>query len=85
MRVNFIILTLVFSIFVSFSLTAQNSSEKKANEAFDNGEWAKAIDLYKVAYTNTEDDVRKSEIIFKSSSFHNYMMINHEQPHNHEI
>ena len=67
MRVNFIILTLVFSIFVYFSIKAQNSSEKKANEAFNIGEWAKAIDLFKVAYTKTDDDVRKSEIIFKTA------------------
>lgn len=65
MKVKIVIFTLIVSFFVSYTLRSQNSSERKANDIFEMGEYFTALDLYKIAFTKADDDVRRTEITFK--------------------
>ena len=58
--------SIVFLLFLSsFSLYAQKGKEARGNEAYEAGEYFKAINLYKDAYQNMTDKERKKEILFR--------------------
>lgn len=64
MRKTFLILLVLFAGF-AFS---QSKEELKAMEALDNNEYAKAVDLFKVAFVKTTDPVRIANIAFNTAS-----------------
>ena len=59
---------LFFFFLVSSSLYGQGSIYKKANKAFDTGEYYKARELYKKAYTRSNERKEKTEISFKMAN-----------------
>ena len=59
------ILILCFFCLFSSSLYAQGSIYKKADKSFDTGEYYKARELYKKAYTRSNERDEKTEISFK--------------------
>jgi peptidoglycan-associated lipoprotein len=68
-----------FSIFIllifSFSAItrAEGSKLKKANEAFDAGEYSTAIEKFRDAYDVVEDKAKKTEIIFKIAECYRHL------------
>ena len=62
------ILILGFFFLFSSSLDAQGTIYKKANKAFDTGEYYKARELYKKAYTRSNERKEKTEISFKMAN-----------------
>ena len=59
---------LFFFFLVSSSLYGQGSIYKKANKAFETGEYYKARELYKKAYTRSNERKEKTEISFKMAN-----------------
>ena len=59
---------LFFFLILSSSLYGQGSIYKKANKAFDSGEFYKARELYKKAYTRSNERKEKTEISFKMAN-----------------
>ncbi|MFH2143080.1 MAG: OmpA family protein [Bacteroidota bacterium] len=59
---------LVFFAFITITLFSQGETkeEKKGDEAYMYGEYAEAINLFRVAYAKS-DNVRKAEIIYKTA------------------
>lgn len=64
----------MLSLISAFSLNAQKGKEARGNDAYEAGEYYKAIDLYKDAYQNMADKERKSEILFRIANC--YRLIN---------
>ena len=62
-------LLIVLLVTVSFSnvSVSQTKSEKKANYAFYNGEFATAIDLFRKAYSEETNNSRKAKIIYNTA------------------
>jgi peptidoglycan-associated lipoprotein len=59
---------IILAQFISFvPAQAQNKKDKdyKANMAFNAGEYAKAVDMYKTAFNKIKDKNRQNEVIFK--------------------
>ena len=59
---------LFFFLLLSSSIHGQGSIYKKANKAFDLGEFYKARELYKKAYTRSNERKEKTEISFKMAN-----------------
>jgi len=67
----FAVLTLLCS--VTYTSFGQKGKEVKGNEAYDAGEYNRAIILYKDAYTNMSDKERKKEVLFRIANCYRLM------------
>ena len=65
MRFTRIVLLFILTFQVSMSSFAQGKNLKKANIAFDQYEFHKAMDFYKRAYSKSSDKVQKIEMSFR--------------------
>ena len=61
---------LFFFLILSSSLYGQGSIYKKANKAFDSGEFYKARELYKKAYTRSNERKENIYIVFRTCLDH---------------
>ena len=66
----FLLFSFCFISFLGYGQVEYNpgSIHKKADKAVDSGEYYKATDLYKKAYTRSDERVEKTEISFKMAN-----------------
>jgi len=62
---SFFSIFIILNILVNISLNAQKGKEIKGNEAYEAGEYYKAIEIYKDAYQNMPDKERRNEVLFR--------------------
>lgn len=65
MRIRGFIVLFCALLCLNFSSYAQNGKSAKAEAAFNAGEYFKAVDLYKTAYSSIADKMAKADILFK--------------------
>ncbi|MCK4661815.1 MAG: OmpA family protein [Bacteroidales bacterium] len=66
MKIKNILIVILFCLF-SLNGFTQKDLSLKANNAFNSGQYFKAIDLYKYAYAKTKDNAQKAEVMYKTA------------------
>lgn len=67
MKIFKLIFLITLTTIINFSSFSQTKEEKKANEAFEYGQFAEAIDLYRAAYAKETNNVNKAKIIYNTA------------------
>jgi len=77
-----IALLLILMGLITIQLSAQNKSNQfsKADKLFETGDYFKAIDIYKKAYSKTKKKPAKAEISFKIAECYRLMNMTKEAP-----
>ena len=74
MKIYHKLLTTCLLIFLAIGVSAQKDFVK-AEEAFNNFEYFKAIEFYKVAFLKTNDRPRQAEITFKVAECYRFLSL----------
>lgn len=77
-----IALLLIFSVFIVNNFYAQSKNKRvaKANALFETGEYFKAIDIYKKAYSKTKKKPIRAEVAFKLGECYRLMNMPKQAP-----